>query len=293
MHLQIDGDVLLYKCGFAAEKTHYKVIVAEQGDEDGEYPAEDARAAKKLIAELEERGIKASRMAETDIQPLGFAIQNLKTKIASIMEATRGNTFTIWLSGGNNYRDQLVDDYKANRPDRKPHWFKQMKDYLIDQYHAEVTYGQEADDAMAIAQYQAFEDTMIVTIDKDLKMVPGRHCNLESLEMFEVTPIEGLRFFYKQIITGDSTDNIKGLYKMLNIKATKKYLAPIDEMDDELSMWLYVVGVFDGIPEGEVITNARLLWMRSKEDEMWEPPTNRIKEYLTEEELAVWQSLRS
>ena len=285
MHLQIDGDVLLYKCGFAAEKTHYKVIVSEQGDEDGEYPVEDAKAAKKLIADLAERGITGDRVAETEIQPLGFAIQNINTKITSIMEATRGSTFTIWLSGGNNFRDQLVDDYKANRPERKPHWFKQMKQYLIDHYHAETTYGQEADDAMSIAQYSAFQPSMIVTIDKDLKMVPGRHCNLDTLEMSTVTIIEGLRLFYKQIITGDSTDNIKGLYKMLGIKATQKYLAPIDEMDDELSMWLYVLSVFDGIPEEEVITNARLLWMRSKEEEMWEPPTNRIERYLTEEEL--------
>ncbi len=41
-----------------------------------------------------------------------------------------------------------------------------------------------------------------------------------------------------------------------------------------MEMWNVVVDAYDG-DEERVIENARLLWLRREEGELWEPPTRR------------------
>jgi hypothetical protein len=46
------------------------------------------------------------------------------------------------------------------------------------------------------------------------------------------------------MLTGDSTDNIPGLFKMVGVKALAKTKAPIQEMDSPLEMYQYVRSVY-------------------------------------------------
>ena len=287
----IDGDVPVYSCGFAVEHRIYSV---QKLDPQSSKDFDNKKEAKAYFDEIGADEI----VVTTDIEPVENAIQNINTLINSIMEETGATEYRLFLTGEGNFREELVDNYKANRdPLHKPYWYKEIKDYMIKRLGAEIIDGQEADDAMSIIQYEDFcpfdpPSTVICTIDKDLDMVPGLHYkwNKEKPEekMFFVNPMEGLHFFYKQILTGDTTDNIDGLYKLTKKKAMKKILEPIDSMDYEGDMWEYVVKIFndEGVPTETVITNARLLWMRSTPNEMWLPPLARsIEYYLTKEEL--------
>ena len=271
MKALIDGDVVLYGCGFAAQKKIYSVTTPDGLATDFQYK-------KEAVAFLEKDSLfDPGDYVLTDrieAESLGNAIHNIQTKIESILAATRANTFIIYLTGNGNFRDELVSDYKANRdPSHKPVHYKAMKEYMIEKMGAVLVEGQEADDAMSIEQVNSFEDTIICTIDKDLMMVPGSHYNWGKESVFEVSEREGEIFFYKQIITGDKgTDNISGLYHLTGKKATKKLLTPLDDIMEEKEMWKYVKGLFVDIPEETIITNARLLWMRRQENEMWEPP---------------------
>jgi 5'-3' exonuclease len=70
-------------------------------------------------------------------------------------------------------------------------------------------------------EQQSWVKDIIVSIDKDFMQVPGWHYNFVKKVKKQVTPEEGLRFFYKQILMGDSADNIKGIHRVGEVTATK------------------------------------------------------------------------
>ena len=78
---------------------------------------------------------------------------------------------------------------------------------------------------------------------------------------------EGDKFFYTQILTGDAADNIKGLKGIGPVKATK-LLAECKSVDQ---LWEACVKAYDGDTE-RIIENARLLWLRRYEGQLWQPP---------------------
>ena len=85
-----------------------------------------------------------------------------------------------------------------------------------------------------------------VTIDKDLKTVPGWHYNPDKdIEVRYINETEADCFFAQQIITGDSTDGIPGLPGK-GIKFFEKEILPFDSEDwfQEI-MWAYEENGYD------------------------------------------------
>jgi 5'-3' exonuclease len=80
-----------------------------------------------------------------------------------------------------------------------------------------------------------------------------------------VTPEEGLRFFYKQILMGDAADNIKGMPRVGVVKS-EKMLAPFQTEKE------FYACCVEGLGAERVLENGRLLWLRRKPNETWEPP---------------------
>ena len=120
----------------------------------------------------------------------------------------------LFLTGKNNFRHDIAvtAPYKGNRKDvPKPRHLPLLREYLQTAWGASVSDGQEADDDISIKATEFGDDCIIVSIDKDFMQVPGWHYNFVKQEKKYVTPEEGLRFFYRQILMGDSADNIKGM----------------------------------------------------------------------------------
>ena len=98
-----------------------------------------------------------------------------------------------------------------------------------------------------------------------------------------MTEEEADRFFYKQLLTGDATDNIPGLFKRVGVKATAKVLDPIDDMVSTSDMFDYVREVYrqgydkvgicpddkDSVVDDWLLRQARCLWIRRSEGELW------------------------
>lgn len=126
----------------------------------------------------------------------------------------------IYLSGENNYRYDVAvtTPYKAGRK-TKPQHLQYCRDYLCRIYGATVINGYEADDAIAsdMVKNGAFH----CGIDKDIYQIPGKHYNFVTKEWREVTPDEATINLYRQILTGDKTDNIPGLPLIGDKKAAK------------------------------------------------------------------------
>jgi DNA polymerase-1 len=79
----------------------------------------------------------------------------------------------------------------------------------------------EADDLMAMTQGP---NSVICSVDKDLLQVPGFHFNFVKNTFSYVEEIEGWRIFDTQVLTGDDSYGIVGLYGIGPAKA-KKILA--------------------------------------------------------------------
>ena len=196
-----------------------------------------------------------------------FAYARAEDLVDQILVNTEATEYRLFLTGKDNFRYTIYPEYKAHRPKEKPFWLEKCRQYLIATFNAEVVDGQEADDAMGIAQT---EDTVICSIDKDLLMIPGRHYNFVKDEYMEVSPEKAMRHFYTQCLTGDRSDNIKGIEKIGPKKAEKLLANCVTEKE-----------MFDVVREAysndeEFIMNARVLWIRRKENEDWKDRFNAL-----------------
>ena len=215
--------------------------------------------------------------------PVEFALKSARSACESVMHDLGASRLHIYLTGSGNYREQVASDYKANRRDTdKPVHYNAIKEYMIDTLGATLVEGQEADDAMGIGAVQHGHG--IATLDKDLDGIPGWHYNWKKRSVYMVSPEDADRFFYTQLITGDSTDNIQGLFKRTGVKAMAAVKEPLEYMDDPAEMFAYVKQVYmDAIEKKKMssdeqdverwlATQGQLLWIRRKEDEVWAAP---------------------
>ena len=149
----------------------------------------------------------------------------------------------------------------------KPRHLQHVRDYLVDKFEATISNGEEADDLISKEATRLGPDTVVASIDKDMLQIPCRHFNFSKNEWTTVSEWEGLKFFYTQILTGDRADNIVGLFRVGPVKAGKI----LSEATTEEDLWEACVKAYDGDTD-RVLENARLLWLRRVEDELWEPP---------------------
>lgn len=181
--------------------------------------------------------------------------------------------FSVYLTGQGNFRHDVATSYpyKGNRKDKEsPKFLGFSRWYLQDNYGAIVSSGEEADDLISIKATEVGPSCVVASIDKDMLQIPCFHYNFKRDEWHEVSEQEGLLFFYEQILTGDRADNIVGLKGIGPVKA-KKILKGCEE---ETDMWSAVLEAYSGDTD-RVIENARLLWLRRRQDELWVPPYSR------------------
>ena len=182
------------------------------------------------------------------------------------------NDYEVFLTGSGNFRYDIAKSfpYKCNRKTtEKPIHLPVAREWLVNKYKATVSEGEEADDLIAIAATKYGPETIVASVDKDMLQIPCKHFNFTKGEWHDVTEFEGTKFFYKQILTGDRADNIVGIYKVGPVKADKI----LGDCNTEEELWEAVLNAYDGDIE-RVVENARLLWLRRKEGEIWEPPTD-------------------
>ena len=94
------------------------------------------------------------------------------------------------------------------------------------------------------------------------------HYNFVKDLFYDVTEEEALFNFYKQILTGDRVDNIKGLKGIGDVKAKRI----LKECKDENEMYLAVLKAYEGNSE-RVLENGQLLWIRREPNQIWKPPS--------------------
>lgn len=278
----VDADILVYSVAFGVETPIYVV----GGAVFKRRPYAEAWGKKKGYKEVKKR---VNIGSEQDLRT------NLNTKLKQMYDDLGTSNAKLYLTESKvkgNFRSELATilPYKGNRTDSiKPYHYKTIREILINEYKAILVEGQEADDAIAIEQTRIVEETgsynfsYIASIDKDLRTVPGQHYNLNSRTIDFVPEDVALKNFYRQLLVGDATDNIPGLYKLLAIndrheEATKlkhsKYLKTFNELIVDYSpedTYNYVLGMYEGygFGEKELKEIGNLLHLRRHEGEIW------------------------
>ncbi len=154
----------------------------------------------------------------------------------------------LYITGKGNFRDAIAvtKQYKGNRKKEKPFHYHNLKAYIKAAYDTRWQDGLEADDLLCIEQQSRLHlrDTIICSRDKDLRIQAGYHFSWEVggqprfgpawVEELGILQLKrggkklfgtGMRFFYSQLLTGDSTDNIPGLGRYGPVKTFNALVA--------------------------------------------------------------------
>lgn len=205
-------------------------------------------------------------------------------RIWGILDSVEAEGWQGYLTGKENFREKIatIQPYKGHRNrGERPFWYSAIYSYLSRDRGAIVVDRMEADDALAIRANLDPDSVIICSRDKDLLMVPGWHYQWPSWKQeeqhpFFVTELEGLRFFYTQLLIGDSADNILGLYGVGKKSASVKR---VQEAETELQMFEEVKEQyrlrFGSYWDMFMCETGRLLWMKRTLEDDW---YNRQKE---------------
>jgi 5'-3' exonuclease len=214
--------------------------------------------------------IVAYRCAATcEAESFRIAAYRMEDMLFDIFTSVKAKEYRMYLTGKDNFRYKIDPQYKFNRKDKpRPIHLPACQEYLVTKYKAIVTDGIEADDALGIEQCRHLENeevsTVICSIDKDLLQIPGEHWNFVKKEALTVSKTQGLRHFYKQLLIGDTSDNIFGIKGIGKVKAGYH----LDPIDDEVEMYNIVKGLYND--DERFLKNCNTLWIQQREDELWQ-----------------------
>lgn len=249
--LLIDGDVLVYKTAFAAEKT------TDWGD-----------GFFTLHSDAE------SAVLSVDAQIQTFRDQLDADEV--VVALTCHETV--------NFRKAFFPTYKENRSGtRKPLCWGAIRKHLVEKWDAKIKPTLEADDVLGILSTMPShgQQRIIVSIDKDFKTIPGLFYDMghgKSGQIQEITEAEADYSFMKQTLMGDMVDNYKGC-PGIGPKKADGILAACLGIG---SMWNAVIKTYDAAGFGVeyALTQARCARIlryedydtKKKQPILWRPP---------------------
>lgn len=149
----------------------------------------------------------------------------IEATVMDIMEKLEGDKAILCLTDPkHNFRLDVLPTYKTHRKTvKKPLVLFHAKEWMIENMDAKMSPGLEGDDLMGIlATRRTKDEQIIVSIDKDMKTIPGLYVRTEAVtnedgiemvgawDITEVSAEEADKFWLKQTLSGDVTDGYGG-----------------------------------------------------------------------------------
>ena len=223
----IDGDMLVYRVGFACDE-------------------EDERTAT---------------------QTMGNYISEI------LLDLTDHYTeYQVYLTGSSNFRTEVAvsQPYKGSRPARKPVHKELLREYMIDEWKAEVSNNMEADDSIAIKSTELNHQSIICSLDKDFLQIPTKMYDYTKKIMKEIDERSATEWLYRQALMGDRVDNIEGIRGVGPKKAEKALEDWTTERDlYERCLKLYEDNELDA---DRLYENLQLLYLLRSADDRYRIP---------------------
>lgn len=245
----IDGDVFAYQHGFSGEKA------IDWGDGDWTLHADE-----------------------------GLAKSKLNSQILELQQTLEADDVVVVLSDSANWRMKVYPLYKSNRADtRKPMLVAPLRAHMLDRWNAFVRPNLEGDDVLGILATgnKIKGEKIIVSIDKDMKTIPGLlYNNRKPAEgIVEISEATADNWHYLQTLMGDTTDGYPGCPGVGKVKA-----AAILERGagaKEADVWAAIVVAYEkaGLTEADALIQARVARIcratdydfKKKEVKLWTP----------------------
>ena len=139
------------------------------------------------------------------------ALGEVENAVEWIIDHVDADSASLFLTGTNNFRKQVLSTYKGNRTAPKPELLPTIREWMLENTRCFIEDNLEGDDLIGIHATMPHKgERVIYSADKDLKTVPGLHWSPEDGEVIEIGEEEATRFFLSQILTGDPVDNYAG-----------------------------------------------------------------------------------
>ena len=221
---------------------------------------------KTLLIDADVLAFEASVIAEESIEwkeemwtvhaDMALAKARIVNRVEQFKEKLQADDIVMALTDRANYRRILNPSYKSNRSkSRLPIILKQVKKWIIEEMDGQLWPNLEADDVISIlaTDKKMDEETIIVSIDKDFKSVPGIYYDFNKDETHHVSQEDADRYHLIQTLTGDATDGYSGVPKVGAVTAKRL-------LDKEGYDWDVVKKCYEdvGMTENDALMNA---WM--------------------------------
>lgn len=248
--------------------------------------------------------------AGNDDTSAGEARERLVDKVKGAIRQVGAESATILLTAsgshkGHRYAIARVKPYQAQRSgSRRPANWQALRDYMVSAefpFAVEQSFDAEADDLFGYHAYRNPSQTVIYTQDKDMRMLPGMHLDWVSHRLHRVEAVPhaswsyywqaidsefndkqyGPKWFWLQMLHGDTADNIPGLpkYRTKDAKGNDtlkpvgevtagKFLEGMDNCHSASVAALYE-NYYGERWLVEMLEQACLLWMR-REPNKWD-----------------------
>ena len=215
---------------------------------------------------------------------LGLCKEVIDKQIAEYKEGLKADDVVLALSTPKNFRYRILPTYKANRiGKRKPITYAPLKKYLIENYKTFLRPDIEGDDILGILATSPViikGEKVIVSLDKDLKSIPGKICDMRSqTEIEEITEEQADYFHMYQTLIGDTADGYAGC-PTIGPKTAEKILENIPRT--YAALWPVVVAQYikKGLTEADALVQAQVARIcrrddydfKKKEVILWQPP---------------------
>jgi hypothetical protein len=229
------------------------------------------------VIQLNEAGQKVEIFSEEENnQYLAQVWDHFSKGLARMLATCVASDYLMAIKGPDNFRFEVYDGYKKHRTAApSPNFPIVTRIREICEYHemAIRSVGREADDLVRIWANQARaidKPYIICSNDKDLRCIPGMHCNIKSLqdfEVFEVTELEAMRNYYQQLLSGDLTDSIPGV-KGIGVVGAKNMVKECvsEEELQELVVGAYVTAYGDDW-SNMLLSNGKLIHIQESPDD--------------------------
>lgn len=227
--------------------------------------------------------------AGNDDTPTGLARRNLADKIESAARAAGASSVQLLVTSsashkGHRYAIARVKPYQGKRDSgRRPKNWQFLRTLIEQDPRAVITDTLEADDLFHINSVRlGYENAAILTQDKDMRMVPGWHLHWENHSLIKVEPdtwelhandkMYGRKWFWMQMLHGDTADHIPGLPKYVKpdgkqalcgeVTAGKLLAGAANEAAAAIIVGNLYHGYYGPRWGVELLEQACLLWMR-------------------------------
>ena len=234
-------------------------------------------------------------LTETEVM---YGVNNVKTLeetlqgidwyvTEKILKYVNVDGYIGFLGGKGNFRKLLTNSYKEGRSEDRPPFFQEAKQHLVDKWGFHIVDNIESEDAVGICLTK-YPEAIIVRVDHDLDQLEGVHFNPTNLQWKTILKDEAIYTFWRSMITGCTSDKVKGIVnnrKGFADKVIGKYIPDYYNnplyMNVILKEYISLYGEYKGI-EKFALNYKLLRILREKEDFIIPEPSEVIRDSQTE-----------